>query len=63
MRAAEATLGYRLRQYHVGVVCWTGDAAASADNITRLDRAIREVAGQAACPGDPLFLPRDESSA
>jgi DNA-binding PucR family transcriptional regulator len=63
VRAAEATLGYRLRQYHVGVACWTGDAAASADNITRLDRAIREVAGQAACSGDPLFLPRDESSA
>ncbi len=63
VRAAEATLGYRLRQYHVGVVCWTGDTAASADNITRLDRAIREVAGQAACSGDPLFLPRDESSA
>jgi hypothetical protein len=63
VRAAEATLGYRLLQYHVGVVCWTGDAAASAENITRLDRAIREVAGQAACSGDPLFLPRDESSA
>jgi hypothetical protein len=63
VRAAEATLGYRLRQYHLGVVCWTGDAAASADNITRLDRALREVAGQAACSGDPLFLPRDEASA
>ena len=24
--AAEATLGYRLRQYHVGLVCWAGDA-------------------------------------
>jgi hypothetical protein len=45
------------------VVCWTGDAAASADNITRLDRALREVAVQAACAGDPLFLPRDETSA
>ncbi len=63
VRAAEATLGYRLRQYHVGVVCWTGGAAASADNITRLDRALREVAGLAACSGDPLYLPRDESSA
>ena len=62
-RAAEATLGYRLRQYHVGVVCWTGGVAASVDNITRLDRGIREVAGQAGCSGDPLFLPRDESSA
>jgi PucR C-terminal helix-turn-helix domain/GGDEF-like domain len=63
VRAAEVTLGYRLRQYHVGVVCWTGDAAASADNITRLDRALRDVAGQAGCSGDPLFLPRDETSA
>jgi DNA-binding PucR family transcriptional regulator len=44
-------------------VCWTGDAAASIENITRLDRVIREVAGQAGCSGDPLFLPRDESSA
>jgi hypothetical protein len=63
VRAAEATLGYRLRQYHVGVVCWTGDAAGTADNITRLGRAVCRVAVQAACPGDPLFLPRDESSA
>jgi PucR C-terminal helix-turn-helix domain/GGDEF-like domain len=61
--AAEATLGYRLRQYHVGVVCWTGDAAGAIDDITRLDRAVSQVAAQAACSGDPVFLPRDESSA
>jgi PucR C-terminal helix-turn-helix domain/GGDEF-like domain len=59
----EATLGYRLRQYHVGLVCWAGDAAAAVDNITRLEHAINHVAGKAACGGDPLFLPRDESSA
>jgi PucR-like helix-turn-helix protein/diguanylate cyclase with GGDEF domain len=63
LRAAEATLGYRLRQYHVGAVCWTVDAAGGIDNITRLERAIREVAGHAACAGDPVFVPRDESSA
>ena len=61
--AAEVTLGYRLRQYHVGLVCWVGDAASTADEITRLERAIGHVAGQAACHGDPVFLPRDESSA
>jgi len=61
--AAEITLGYRLRQYHVGVVCWAGDAAGTTEEITRLERAISHVAGQAACHGDPLFLPRDESSA
>jgi DNA-binding PucR family transcriptional regulator len=61
--AAEATLGYRLRQYHVGAVCWAADAAAAIDNVTRLERAACHVAAQAACAGDPLFLPRDEASA
>jgi len=60
--ATEATLGYRLRQYHVGVVCWAGDAAAAVDNITRLEHAISHVAGMAAS-SDPVFLPRDVSSA
>jgi PucR C-terminal helix-turn-helix domain/GGDEF-like domain len=61
--ATEGTLGYRLRQYHVGVVCWTGDEAVSADNITRLERAIGHIAAQTAAGADPLFVPRDESSA
>jgi hypothetical protein len=61
--AAEATLGYRLRQYHVGVVCWAGDAAGPADEITRLEHAIGHVAAHAASGGEPVFLPRDESSA
>jgi len=60
--ATEATLGYRLRQYHVGLVCWAGDAAAAVDNITRLEHAISHVAGKTAC-SDPVFLPRDASSA
>ena len=60
--ATEATLGYRLRQYHVGVVCWAGDAVAAVDNITRLEHAISQVAAKAAC-SDPVFLPRDVSSA
>jgi hypothetical protein len=63
VRATEATLGYRLSQYHVGLVCWAGDATASVDDITRLEHAIGHVAEKAACSGDPVFLPRDESSA
>jgi hypothetical protein len=59
----EVTLGYRLRQYHVGVVGWVGDPASAADEITRLERAIVHVAEQVACAGDPVFLPRDESTA
>jgi len=61
--AAEAVLGYRLRQYHVGLVCWAGDGAAAAEEITRLERAVGHVAAEAACAGDPFFLPHDESSA
>ena len=61
--ATESALGYRLRQYHVGVVCWTGDEGSSADTISRLERAIGHVAAQTAAGADPLFLPRDESSA
>lgn|GEM_PF-132154 len=61
--ATEATLGYRLRQYHVGLVCWAGDATAAVDNITRLEHAISHVAAKTTCSGDPVFLPRDESSA
>jgi PucR C-terminal helix-turn-helix domain/GGDEF-like domain len=61
--ATEATLGYRLRQYHVGLVCWTGDGTAAVDNITRLEHAISHVAGKVAGGGEPVFLPRDESSA
>jgi PucR C-terminal helix-turn-helix domain/GGDEF-like domain len=61
--ATEATLGYRLRQYHVGLVCWAGETTAAVDNITRLEHAISHVAEKIAGPGEPLFLPRDEFSA
>jgi len=63
LRAAEATLGYRLRQYHVGMVCWVDDADGTPDELSKLERAVGQVAVQAACAGDPVFLPRDESSA
>jgi PucR C-terminal helix-turn-helix domain/GGDEF-like domain len=61
--AAEATLGYRLRQHHVGVVCWTDASAVTADNLTRLERAISHIAAQTAAGADPVFVPRDESTA
>src|SRR6202034_945846 len=63
VRAAEATLGYRPPPVHRGGGGWAGDAAGAADQVTRLERAISRAAAQAACSGDPLFLPRDESSA
>jgi hypothetical protein len=63
MGEAEATLGYRLRQYHVGLVCWVGDAAGAADEIIRLEHATGHIAAWAGCYGDAVFLPSDESSA
>jgi DNA-binding PucR family transcriptional regulator len=61
--AAEAVLGYRLRQHHVGVVCWVGDAEVGGGALARLERATMAVAGQAECEGRPFFLPQDESGA
>ena len=63
MSATETALGYRLLQYHVGLVCWTGDATAAVDDITRLEHAVGHVAEKLACSGEPVFLPRDESTA
>ena len=42
--ATEAALGCRLRQYHVGLVCWT----AAANSVTRLEYAISHVAAKIA---------------
>jgi DNA-binding PucR family transcriptional regulator len=61
--ASEAILGYRLRQHHVGVVCWS-DIATSADGaLSGLEQAIVELAREAGLQGRPIFLPQDESSA
>jgi hypothetical protein len=49
--ATEATLGYRLRQYHVGVVCWADGEAGVIDDITRLERAIGHVPATSPAPG------------
>src|SRR5580692_11410862 len=61
--ATEAALGCRLRQYHVGLVCWAAGVTAPADSVTRLEHTISHVAAKIAGAGEPVFLPRDESSA
>jgi len=61
--AAEAILGYRLRQHHVGVVCWVGKAGSGSETLARLEQATADVAARADCQGRPIFLPQDESSA
>ena len=61
--SSEAILGYRLRQHHVGVVCWVTDTQPGGGALERLEHAIAEVAGQAGGTGRPIFLPQDESCA
>ena len=61
--AAEAVLGYRLRQHHLGVVGWAADGDSGGATLTRLERATAEVARRAGCDGRPLFVPQDESCA
>jgi DNA-binding PucR family transcriptional regulator len=61
--SSEAILGYRLRQHHVGVVCWAGESEAGGGALPRLEQATVEVARHADCEGNPIFLPQDETSA
>jgi DNA-binding PucR family transcriptional regulator len=61
--ASEAILGYRLRQHHLGVVCWIADAAPGGSALGALEQATAEMTRQAGLDGRPIFLPQDESSA
>ena len=61
--SSEAILGYRLRQHHVGLVCWTGEADIGGGDLARLERATTELAREAGCVERPIFLPQDESYA
>jgi hypothetical protein len=37
VEASEAILRYRLRQHHVGVVCWADEAEGEASTLTRME--------------------------
>jgi PucR C-terminal helix-turn-helix domain/GGDEF-like domain len=63
VEASEAILRYRLRQHHVGVVCWADEAEGEAGTLARMEQATVELARSAGCAGRPLFLPQDELSA
>ena len=58
--SSEAVLGYRLRQHHVGVVCWVEAPDAGSVTLGRLEHATAALPGHA---GRPLFLPQDECTA
>ena len=60
--SSEAILGYRLRQHHVGMVCWVTIRAVGS-SLARLEEATADVARRAGCRDRAVFLPKDESSA
>src|SRR5580692_6291937 len=55
--AAEAMLGYRLRQHHLGVVTWITGASGGGDALGRLEHGTAEVAAEAHCEGRLIFIP------
>src|ERR1700722_11254628 len=60
--ASETILGYRLRQHHVGVVCWVAEAARAdtgGGTLEQLEHAVAELARTVSGEGQPLFLPQD----
>lgn len=60
--AAEAALGYRLRQHHVGVVLWqSGDDSVS--ELRDLERLLTRLARSLGSAGQPLFAAQDRAMA
>ncbi|MFE4821919.1 PucR family transcriptional regulator [Streptomyces sp. NPDC056704] len=61
--SAEAALGYRLRQNHLGFAAWLPALTQGEAGLARLDRLTHEMAKELNCPARPLFIPRDEGLA
>lgn len=58
--AAEAALGYRLSQYHLGVIVWAERGEGADDELSHLEEAVTALATPLGIRGHPLFEPRDE---
>lgn len=62
LTAAEAALGYRLRQHHLGVVLWTAGGDADA-GLADSERILGRIAERVTAGGHALFVPRDRETA
>jgi hypothetical protein len=60
---AETTVGYRLRQHHVGLVSWLTESTQGGQGLARLDRLTTTLAETLGCRTRPLFVPCDEAVA
>jgi hypothetical protein len=59
----EPALGYRLRQYHLGIVAWVEEAARKEGTLVELERMAGRLADHLSEGARALFVSRDESSA
>lgn len=62
VEAAENTLGYRLRQNHVGLVMWVDRKDTEQSQLTYLESSMTSIARGIGCPARPLVVPCDELS-
>lgn len=60
---AEATVGYRLRQGHLGLVSWVPEPTHGGEGLGRLDRLTSALAEGLGCRSRPLFVPCDQAVA
>jgi DNA-binding PucR family transcriptional regulator len=63
LAVAEVALSYRLRQNHAGVVLWSTSKASADEDLRQLERLLQQAATASGCSGQPLFVPRDRSTA
>lgn len=60
LTATETTLGYRLRQHHLGLVLWTTGAEAG---LAESERLLTRLGQRVGAGGHALFVPRDRDTA
>lgn len=59
--AATTSIRYPLRWYHLGLVMWYPDVGAEGDELTGLQRFVREVSDAADAAASPLFVAADRT--
>jgi hypothetical protein len=61
--AAEAALGYRLRQHHLGVVLWRPHEQGPDTDLRALERLLVRLSRAVGSTGQPLFVAQDRALA
>jgi hypothetical protein len=60
---AEVSIGYRLRQQHLGLVAWIPEPTSGGEGLARLDRLTAAITEAVGCRRRPLIVPCDQAVA